>query len=90
MDSFIEAFASLGYEVCNGLHLEHEFEKVVLYALSGKPTHMARQLNDGKWASKLGKSYDIEHITPSTVEGALYGQSILAMRRSRLDVATMK
>lgn len=81
IDVFLEAFASLGYEVCNGLDIEHGFEKVALYALNGKPTHMARQLNNGTWASKLGKSYDIEHMTPNTVEGTLYGQSILFMKR---------
>lgn len=82
IDSFIMAFGSLGYAVCDDYHLEQGHEKVVLYALNGKPTHMARQMADGKWASKLGKSFDIEHQNPDVVAGNLYGALILVMKRA--------
>lgn len=81
IDSFVVAFGSLGYVICNDYNFEQGYEKVVLYALNGKPTHMARQIADGSWASKLGKSFDIEHQHPDVVTGNLYGASILVMRR---------
>ncbi len=82
IDSFKDAFATLGYVLCASYDREQGFEKVALYAINGKPTHMARQLPDGRWASKLGNSYDIEHLYPEVVDGALYGMTVLAMKRA--------
>jgi hypothetical protein len=36
-------------------------EKVALHAKHGCPTHIARQLPNGRWTSKLGRWEDIEH-----------------------------
>jgi hypothetical protein len=62
LDAFQQAFALLGYAVCDGEEPEAGFERVALFADdSGKPTHAARQQPDGSWTSKLGKKEDIEH-----------------------------
>jgi hypothetical protein len=37
-------------------------------------SHLARQLSDGWWASKLGPYHDIEHDTPDAVAGGRYGE----------------
>src|SRR5216683_5404285 len=59
LDSYLAAFASLGYEVCADATLEPGFEKVAIYLGStGQPSHMARQLNNGSWTSKLGQNVD--------------------------------
>jgi hypothetical protein len=52
------AFKAIGYVSCErNATLEAGFEKVALYALgSSLWTHAARQLSNGKWTSKLGKS----------------------------------
>src|SRR2546430_914933 len=43
---FQEAFASLGYLVCDAEQLEEGFDKVALFAdADGFPTHAARQLD---------------------------------------------
>lgn len=67
LEAFIAAYASLGYEPCDDGRLEPGIEKVVIYTLSGKPTHAARQLSKGTWTSKLGKDVDIEHETPEDI-----------------------
>jgi hypothetical protein len=79
---FVEAFATLGYVPCLTGDLEEAFEKVVLYVDTKKnPTHMARQLRDGTWTSKLGQSFDIMHSTPAAVNGSAYGTVHTFMRR---------
>jgi|GEM_PF-3681614 len=56
----MQAFATLGYEVCDNVELEPGFEKIALYAgADGIPTHAARQLQAGPWTSKLGRMEDI-------------------------------
>jgi hypothetical protein len=81
LDNFIAAFATLGYERCDSGELEDDFEKVVIYLNStGAPTHMARQLKDGKWTSKLGPYKDISH-TLNGVEGSEYGYVGTFLRR---------
>jgi hypothetical protein len=57
-----------------------------------EPKHMARQLADGKWTSKVGGEEDIVHYTPEAVEAhgprygpnrkAEYGAPIVYMKRS--------
>jgi hypothetical protein len=56
-------------------------EKVALYAdANGCPTHVARQLPNGRWTSKLGELEDIEHDLPA-LEGDLYGSVTLVLKR---------
>lgn len=84
IQSFVEAFGVLGYEPCAGMELEPEFEKVAIYVGSeGEPTHMARQLESGKWTSKLGELEDIEHNDVAGVEGSSYGVVAVFLRRPR-------
>lgn len=83
LSAFIAAFATLGYEICADDTSVGGFEKVALYALpDGQVTHMARQLPSGRWTSKLGKAEDIEHGSPSELEGAEYGAVVQYMRRA--------
>jgi hypothetical protein len=72
LGTFLEAFTTLGYGQCENAELEPDREKVAIFALNGIPTHAARQLHDGSWSSKLGKSFDISH-TLEAIEGPVYG-----------------
>jgi hypothetical protein len=69
-----QAFVALGYEPCADGSLEERFEKIALYGGGFLYTHVARQLPDGKWTSKLGRAEAIEHDTPEDVAGGLYGE----------------
>jgi hypothetical protein len=78
---FIDAFRALGYEPCDHADLEPGFEKIVFYiGEDGLPTHAARQLDSGRWSSKLGELEDIEHEVDG-LEGELYGTIGPVMRR---------
>src|SRR5947208_677996 len=67
--SFVAAFRKLGYSRCDSADLEPGIEKVAIFVSTiptihqpaGTPTHMAIQLESGKWSSKLGSAEDISH-----------------------------
>ncbi|MGC9503826.1 DUF7689 domain-containing protein [Baaleninema sp.] len=62
IDSFISVFKKIGYEVCNDENFEEGFQKIAIYAQpNGEPTHVARQLKEDCWTSKIGSLEDIEH-----------------------------
>jgi hypothetical protein len=82
LEAFVGAFEGLGYSICaHGLQ-EPAIEKVALYVLGGKPTHAARQLLTGRWTSKLGESYDIDH-TAGCLDGPAYGTVAVCLKRPR-------
>lgn len=61
MDAFVEAFGTLGYIECIDGSLESGFEKVALYGKPSaggriEPTHMAKQLPDGRGGSDISAS----------------------------------
>ena len=62
-------------ENANDTSLEAGFIKVAFYVdESGEPTHFARQLPNGKWTSKLGELYDVEHDSAENLECLDYGK----------------
>jgi hypothetical protein len=80
VEAFREAFATLGYTVCNDDQPEQGYEKFALFALVGVPKHAARQLPSGRWTSKLGPLEDIEHALHD-LTGMVYGSVVLVMKR---------
>ena len=83
IQSLIEAFAGLGYELCKDASDELGIGKIALYAdRQGNWTHAAVQLLDGQWSSKLGPDEDICHPTPESLESDSYGGVHCFMRRS--------
>lgn len=82
LDNFVQAFQTIGYEVCDNAELEHGYEKVAIYVASdGRPKHMARQLPSGMWTSKLGDLWDIMHDNLQGVECDDYGKAIQFLKR---------
>jgi len=86
IQSFIDAYQTLGYDVCLSPCLEEGYEKIAIYTkiIDGKsvPTHAARQLPDGKWTSKLGSQQDIEHNDLNAISGSEYGCAVCFMKRA--------
>ena len=78
--AFESAFRILGYESCEDRKYEQGFDKIALYAQGNRPTHAARQLAEGKWTSKVGTSFDIEHNLKD-LEGKRYGKVVMFFRR---------
>ncbi len=85
LNAFIDAFGSLGYELCGNSEYEEGYEKVAIFVDSGgTPTHAARQLGPSVWTSKLGRIEDIEHELEG-LSGKEYGRPAAFMRRRRTD-----
>ena len=63
----------MGFLVCkNGTWIPN-VEKIAIYVTpDGRPQHVARQLPNGFWTSKLGRLEDIEHELEG-LSGELYG-----------------
>lgn len=83
-EAYAEAFRRLGYEKCQDARPQKGWEKVAIFATEdGLPAHAARQLPDGRWASKLGKREDIVHSALEHVSGQFYGRPVIVLRRRR-------
>jgi hypothetical protein len=81
LEGFIDAFRTLGYAPCNHADPEPGFEKIAFYiGEDGIPSHAARQLESGRWTSKLGELEDIEHEL-EVLEGERYGTIGAVMKR---------
>lgn len=80
--AFERMFSMMHYKRCKNENLETSYEKVAIFAIAGKVKHAARQLEDGSWTHKMGESIDLV-TTLRAVEGPLYGNVILVMRRRR-------
>ena len=70
--AFERALAHLGFQPCATRVPEKGVEKVALFALQDKPTHVAKLVAKQKWSSKLGEIEDIEH-TLEALRGPEYG-----------------
>jgi hypothetical protein len=82
VDALLIAFEQLGYSPCDHEDVEEGFEKVAIYiGPNGQPSHMARQLPDGRWTSKLGENVDISHDGVWDLEGPVYGTRLRVLRR---------
>lgn len=68
---------------------EPGFEKIAIYwdKTSKQFLHVARQMEDGSWTSKLGRSSDVKHAKPDTLGPAGspggYGQLWGYMKRAK-------
>ncbi len=77
-----QGFATIGYMECFNGDKEEDFEKIALYVKGRSVEHVAKQITNGHWTSKLGKKYhDIEHYSLHALEGTLYGDAIIFMKR---------
>ena len=81
--SLVEVFAGLGYEICPDAGVEEGYDKVALYQRNGEWRHAARQMPNGRWRSKVGDGPLIEHRTPQSLAGEMYGAIHCIMRRRR-------
>ncbi|MDB9398207.1 DUF7689 domain-containing protein [Microcystis aeruginosa] len=68
LSAFIDAYSTNGFEVCPTGDPNLEFspngffvEKIAIYTIDGRPSHACRQLNSGRWTSKIGVREDVEH-----------------------------
>ena len=82
IDSLQEAFVGIGYELCDDGHFDEDYRKVALYEVEGKFQHAAAQMPNGAWRSKMGEGPVIEHRSPESLSGGIYGNATVFMRKS--------
>ena len=87
IESLNEAFAGLGYEQCQNSDAEEGYQKVALYEVGGKFLHAAVQMPNGLWRSKMGQGPVIEHRSPESLSGGMYGEVTAYMRITRMQLA---
>ncbi len=81
IESWVQVYEIHGFRLCENAEHESGFEKVAIYEKDREPMHVARQLKDGRWTSKLGVDEDIEHNTLDALEGNFYGAVSRILRR---------
>lgn len=91
LDAYISAYKKLGYDIADDLRLEPGFKKIVIYVRSdGRPQHVARQLVNGRWTSKLGESFDVEHDVVSKWSDGIIGLNYLRLSSYGIIGAILK
>lgn len=84
VDAMKEGFATLGFVPCDDGSFAEGVEKVAIYVTQlGSPQHVALQLPDGAWTSKIGEDDDIRHASPGDLAGGGYGYPAHFMARNR-------
>jgi hypothetical protein len=85
----VNAYKSIGFNICTDGEFEPGIEKVVLYiGDDGRWKHAAKQLPDGSWSSKIGvHSADIMHRTPQALSNSDYGRVACYMSRPIPEVS---
>lgn len=85
LEAFIQAYQTIGYVPCDSVEFESGFQKIAIYTKpagepDGVPTHVVRQLPNGRWTSKLGNLEDIEHELDG-LRGFYYGAVAQILKR---------
>lgn len=67
--TYVKMFRGEGFVKASRGNLEVGFDKIVIYwdKASENFTHVARQMDDGRWWSKLGRASDVQHVKPDTL-----------------------
>jgi hypothetical protein len=84
--AYISGFEATGFRLCRSRRYLRGWQKIAIYTLGGQIfKHVAAQLPDSTWTSKLGQGQDITHGALESLEGPLYGQVTHLMRRLEPD-----
>ena len=85
LSSYKVLFQKFGFSMAGDSKPERGYEKIALYEQDDKFTHVAKQVDESKWSSKLGDIEDIEHELKSLEKkGPLaYGRVACFMKRPK-------
>lgn len=98
LDHTVKGYAKIfserhGYLKCENDSVEEGYEKIALYGDEDNDfKHVARQLDNGNWVSKMGTLEDIEHFDLTSLIGDEYGLPKMFMKRlkkKKLENATL-
>lgn len=81
IESLQEVFIGLGFEESGNGSVEPGYQKIALYEEQGAWEHASVQMPNGAWRSKMGEGPVIEHRSPASLAGGMYGDVRCFMRR---------
>lgn len=69
IEIYVKMFRGEGFVKAAKANLEPGFDKIVIYwdEATKSFTHVARQMDNGQWWSKLGRESDVKHKSPDTL-----------------------
>jgi len=74
-------FENLGFHQTNFAKYQIDYERIALFSIDNNEcSHLARQIDEDKWTSKLGSSYDVNHSIKS-IENGIYGNAVIFLER---------
>ncbi|MGA2232579.1 MAG: hypothetical protein ABSH22_16910 [Tepidisphaeraceae bacterium] len=77
--AWLAMFQKQGFSRCDNGNHEDGFDKLAIYADVEGPTHVARQVSQGVWHSKMGHLHDIIH----PLHALKYGRPKYFLKRSK-------
>jgi hypothetical protein len=86
LSSYVAFFEFHGFRQCADGLLVPGMEKIAIYGENDGFDHVAFQLPDGRWSSKLGELNDLRHESLDVLSGPSfieYGPVVLFMERER-------
>lgn len=81
VEALMQAYAARGFVECSDAVHEEGVQKIAIYGANDEYLHVARQLRNGLWTSKLGPDEDICHHSFDALMGDAYGQVVKLMAR---------
>jgi hypothetical protein len=89
LDNYVRCFEFLMFRRCDDGSFEEGVEKIAVFVDDdGEFSHVARQLSDGWWSSKLGFYEDISHPANELLfqgRPTRYGEHLCFMSRPRVE-----
>ena len=84
-ETYIRFFEQHGYQLADGPFVEPGFTKIAIYVEDDKFRHVARQLRNGQWSSKIGSKEDVIHeLTALESHGPFgYGAASIFMKKAQ-------
>jgi len=73
---------NLGFSLSDRTDYENGFHKIAIYTRQGDLTHLARQLPNGEWTSKIAGDEDIRHKNAELLEGKVFGKISYVFKKS--------
>lgn len=82
IDRYVQYYEEHGFSKCDNKEPEYGIIKIAIYADEKEEfTHVARQIQGGKWTSKLGDWEDVEHNDLDVLSGQSYGKPHTFMQK---------
>ena len=85
VSTYISYFKEKGFVIDENNTLQEGFIKIAIYLEGNEFKHVARQLANGKWTSKIGDWEDVEHDTLQVLFGDFYGTQVIILKKQISD-----